>query len=126
MECRVGWGRAGWVVHGTNPPKHAAMQAGPLLGRVGAGGERGGGQAGGWMGWAVQRWSSMPAYLPACLCDQLMCPSTYPPPSSLYRLKSAFGLTDDPSRMYGVTEEEAQSLLAAGRTEELMDKVFAR
>lgn len=43
-----------------------------------------------------------------------MCP-THPPPSAApaalrppCRLKSAFDLPDDPARMYGVTEEEAQ------------------
>lgn len=45
------------------------------------------------------------------------CPVMHP------RLKEAFGLPGDPRRMYGVTAEEAQTLLASGRTEELMDRV---
>jgi BioD-like phosphotransacetylase family protein len=47
-------------------------------------------------------------------------------PKHVAMLKSAFELPDDPSRMYGVTEEEAQALLASGRTEELMDRVFSK
>ncbi|EFN58138.1 hypothetical protein CHLNCDRAFT_141896 [Chlorella variabilis] len=47
-------------------------------------------------------------------------------PKHVALLKEAFSLPDDPSRMYGVTGDEAQALLASGRTEELMDKVFSR
>lgn len=41
----------------------------------------------------------------------------------LCRLRESFGLKDDPQDMYGVTEEEASNLLAAGRTTELFEKV---
>ncbi|KAL4444345.1 hypothetical protein ABPG75_012082 [Micractinium tetrahymenae] len=47
-------------------------------------------------------------------------------PKHVAMLRQAFSLQDDPRRMYGVSEEEAQSLLASGRTEELMDKVFSK
>ena len=42
------------------------------------------------------------------------------------RLREHFGLKDDPQDMYGVTEEEASNLLAAGRTGELFEKVETR
>ncbi|KAI3427945.1 hypothetical protein D9Q98_006335 [Chlorella vulgaris] len=47
-------------------------------------------------------------------------------PKHIAMLKEAFNLPDEPSRMSGVKAEEAQMLLASGRTEELMDRVFVR
>ncbi|PSC72597.1 phosphate acetyltransferase [Micractinium conductrix] len=47
-------------------------------------------------------------------------------PKHVAMLKDHFGLPDDPHRMFGVSEHEAQTMLASGRTEELMDRVFQR
>jgi hypothetical protein len=40
-------------------------------------------------------------------------------------MKSHFKLEGDPRAMYGVTADEAQSLLAGGRVEELLERVYA-
>lgn len=47
-------------------------------------------------------------------------------PKHVAIMKSHFGLRGDPNAMYGVTAEEAMNLLAAGRQEELMDRVYSR
>jgi len=46
-------------------------------------------------------------------------------PKHVALLKKHFNLSDDPRSMYGVSQEEAQALLAAGRTEELMDRTWS-
>jgi phosphate acetyltransferase len=45
-------------------------------------------------------------------------------PKHVALLKKHFNLPDDPRSMYGVPQEEAQALLAAGKTEELMDRAW--
>ena len=47
------------------------------------------------------------------------------PPHTHRRLQKEYGLPGDPRDCYGVTAEAAASLLAAGRTEELLERVFA-
>lgn len=49
-----------------------------------------------------------------------------PTPKHVAVMKSHFGLKDDAQSMYGVTEEEAMNLLAAGQTEELLDRIYNR
>ncbi|GAB4821111.1 hypothetical protein N2152v2_008157 [Parachlorella kessleri] len=49
-----------------------------------------------------------------------------PVPKHVAVLREHFGLKDDPQEMYGVTEEEASNLLAAGKTAELFEKVETR
>lgn len=46
-------------------------------------------------------------------------------PKHVALLKKHFNLSDDPRSMYGVPQEEAQALLAAGRTGELMDRTWS-
>lgn len=47
-----------------------------------------------------------------------------PVPKHIALLRKHFGLRDSPRSMYGVSQKEAQALLAAGRTEELMDRIW--
>lgn len=48
-----------------------------------------------------------------------------PVPKHIALLKKHFGLADSARSMYGVSQKEAQALLAGGRTEELMDRIWS-